>query len=122
MATSTGSRVQTGSLGTFEWLGIALAVVLGIAYFPLGTGALPESIGIAFLLAGVGYLGAVGLVLVGYRRRLVYAIGIAYNALLIVLYFLFQQPSLAEIEPFAGAIKIGQALFAVLLGVLLIRR
>ena len=122
MATSTGSQVRTDSLGAFEWVGIVVAVALGIAYLPLGTGALPESIGIAFLLAGAGYLGAVALVLVGYRRRLVYAVGIVYNVLLIALYFLFQQPSLAEIEPFAGVVKIGQALFVVLLGVLLTGR
>ena len=99
-----------------------LAIALGIAYLPLGAGALPGSIGITFLLAGVGYFGAVALVLVGYRHRLVYVVGVVYNALLIVLYFLFQEPSLAEIQPFDGAVKIGQALFVVLLGVLLVRR
>lgn len=48
--------------------------------------------------------------------------GIGYNALLIALYFLIVQPSIEELVGFGGAVKLGQALFAVLLAALLVRR
>ena len=121
MATSTESRLRTDSLGTLDWIGVVLAVLLGIAYLPLGIGELPESIGIAFVLAGFGYFGAVVLVLLDLRRRLLYAVGIGYNALLIVLYVVIQQPALGDLAGFAGAVKAGQVVFIVLL-VALLRR
>ncbi|PSP43984.1 hypothetical protein BRC68_04420 [Halobacteriales archaeon QH_6_64_20] len=109
-------------MGTLDWAGVALAVLLGIAYFPIALGEIPSVIGIAFLLAGLGYFGAIVLVLAGYRRSRVYAVGIAYNLLLIALYFVIQQPSLSELAGFGGAVKFGQALFALLLAALVVRR
>ena len=122
MATATGTRLESDSMGTLDWAGVALAVLLGIAYFPIALGEIPSVIGIAFLLAGLGYFGAIVLVLAGYRRSRVYAVGIAYNLLLIALYFLIQQPSLSELAGFGGAVKFGQALFALLLAALVVRR
>ena len=52
-----------------------------------------------------------------------YAVGIGYNLLLIVLYFLLQDPtlSLSWLTGLAGVVKLGQALFALLLVALLVR-
>jgi len=122
MATATGTRLERDAMGTLDWAGVALAVLLGISYLPIALGELPSVVGISFLLAGLGYFGAVVLVLAGYRRGQVYGIGIGYNLLLIALYFLIQQPSLGEIGAFAGAVKVGQVLFVLLLAVLLVRR
>jgi hypothetical protein len=109
-------------MATPDWIGVILAVLLGIAYLPIALGEIPSVIGIAFLLAGLGYFGAIVLVLAGYRRRQVYTVGIGYNALLIVLYFLINQPSLSELIGLGGAVKVAQILFAALLAVLLVQR
>jgi hypothetical protein len=124
MATATDTRLEHESLATLDWVGVALAVLLGIAYLPIALGNLPQAMGVAFLLAGLGYFGATVLTLVGYRRRLLYGVGIGYNALLIVLYFLLQSPtlSLSWLAGLAGVVKLGQALFIVLLGALLARQ
>lgn len=122
MATATGTRLERDAMGSLDWVGVALAVLLGIAYLPLAIGELPNAVGISFLLAGLGYFGAVVLVLAGYRRGQVYGIGIGYNLVLIALYLLIQQPSVSDLAGFAGAVKAAQALFAVLLVALLVRR
>lgn len=124
MATATGTRLERDSMATLDWIGVALAVLLGIAYFPIALSELPAAIGIAFLLAGLGYFGAVVLVLAGYQRGRVYGLGIGYNLLLIALYFLIQDPTLSVswLTGFAGVVKLGQALFALVLAALLVRR
>lgn len=122
MATATGTRLERDAMATPDWIGVILAVLLGIAYLPIALGEIPSVIGIAFLLAGLGYFGAIVLVLAGYRRRQVYTVGIGYNALLIVLYFLINQPSLSELIGLGGAVKVAQILFAALLAVLLVQR
>ena len=121
MATATGTRLERDAMATLDWIGVALAVLLGIAYLPIALSEIPSTIGIAFLLAGLGYFGAVVLVLAGYRRQQVYAIGIGYNLLLIALYFLLQDPSISFgwLASLGGLVKTGQAIFAALLGVLL---
>ena len=121
MATATGTRLERDTMATLDWIGVGLAVLLGIAYIPTALGALPSVFGIAFLLAGLGYFGAVVLVLAAYRRRQVYAVGIGYNALLVVLYFLLNPDPASGLVGLAGAVKLGQVLFAALLGVLLVR-
>ena len=122
MATATGTRLERDVMGTLDWVGIVLAVLLGIAYLPIAFGELPSPIGISFLLAGLGYFGAVVLVLAGYRRGTIYGVGVGYNLLLIALYFLIRRPSLGDLAGFGSAVKVTQALFALLLAVLLVRR
>jgi hypothetical protein len=42
---------------------------------------------VSFVLAGLGFLGAIVLVLLDYRRRAVYAIGIPFTLVQIVLWY-----------------------------------
>jgi hypothetical protein len=121
MSSVTGSRSVRDSMGTLSWGGVALAVALGIIYLFLGAGMLSSPFGISFVLAGLGYLGAVGLVVAGIRRRLVYGVGIAYNVLLIVLYFVLTSPSVSDLASLDGVTKLLQVVFAVLLVVVLTR-
>lgn len=123
MATATGTRLERDAMATLDWIEVALAVLLGIAYLPIALNEIPSAIGIAFLLAGLGYFGAVVLVLAGYKRRRVYAVGIGYNLLLIGLYFLIQDPTipLSWLTDLVGVVKLGQALFVLLLAALLVR-
>ena len=119
MSTETDIRPNRASMGTLDWIGCVLAVLLGVVYLYLGFGDFPETLGIAFVLAGVGYFGAVVLALIDYRRRLVYRMGIGYNALLFVLYFVINGIDVSELIGLAGIVKLAQAVFVVLLGALI---
>jgi uncharacterized membrane protein YphA (DoxX/SURF4 family) len=56
-------------------------------------------IGAASILAGIGYAAAIVFVLVGYRRRLVAAIGVGYVGSQIVLWYVVNRPaSLAAVS------------------------
>jgi hypothetical protein len=119
---SQGFTLDTASLTGLHWLGIALAVVSGVIHLILGVSFLPGGLGIAFLLAGIAFLVAVGLVLVDYRRRLVYAAGIPFTAIQIVLWYYFNyfagDKTLAQVGPIEVVDKVAQVLLIVVLVVL----
>lgn len=116
-----GQMLQMGSLGGLHWVGILAALVSAAIHLLLGIRMLPSGMGISFVLAGLGFLGAIGIVLVGYRRKLVYAIGIPFVLVQIVLWFVVNFVTGAKTFPAdigtIGAVdKIAQV---VLLGVLI---
>jgi hypothetical protein len=82
----------------------------------------PGGLGIAFLLAGVAFVAAVGLVLVDYRRRLVYVGGIPFTAIQVVLWYylnyLAGDKTLAQAGPLEVVDKVAQVLLIVALVVL----
>lgn len=80
-------RPRTDSLGALHWVGIAAALVSAAVHFLLGARMFPTGLGISFLLAGFGFVGAVALVVLDYRRRLVYAVGIPFTIVQIVLWY-----------------------------------
>lgn len=86
-ADTSGLALRTESLEGLHWVGIAAALVSGVIHLFLGVSFAPEPLGISFLLAGLGFLGAVALVLLDYRRRTVYAVGIPYTLAQIVLWY-----------------------------------
>ena len=75
--------LETGSLDGVHWLGILAALVTAAIHLLLGVRPLltgsASGLAVSFVLAGLGFLGAVVLVLVNYRRRTVYAVGIPYT-------------------------------------------
>ncbi|PSP57902.1 hypothetical protein BRC72_08120 [Halobacteriales archaeon QH_7_66_36] len=79
--------VDVASLSGLHWVGIVAAVVTGVIHLRLGVGFAPSGLGISFLLAGLGFFGAVGLVLFDYRRRTVYAAGVPFTIVQIVLWY-----------------------------------
>ncbi|MEF8841792.1 MAG: hypothetical protein V5A62_09235 [Haloarculaceae archaeon] len=79
--------LEIGSLPTAVWVGVLAAVVSGLTHLRLGIGNLPSPLGISFLLAGIAFLVAVALVLVGYRRRTVYAVGIPFTLAQILAWY-----------------------------------
>lgn len=79
--------IDTESLGGRYWIGILVALVSGVIHLYLGVSFFPSGMGISFLLAGLGFLGAIGLILIDYRRRLVVTIGIPYVIAQIVLWY-----------------------------------
>jgi hypothetical protein len=63
------------------------AAVTGIVHLVLGVRMLPSGMGISFILAGLGFGGAIWLVLRNYRRRLVYTLGVPFTLVQIVLWY-----------------------------------
>jgi len=86
-AARSGVRLHTESLTPLHWAGMVAAGVSGAVHIVLGVLFAPSPMGISFLLAGLGFLGAIALVAVDYRRRLVYAVGIPYTLGQILLWY-----------------------------------
>lgn len=109
---------ETESLTPLHWIAIALAAVTGVIHLVLGVMFFPGTQPIAFLLAGLGFFGAIVLFLRGYSRRLLYPAGIAFTALQIVLYLWINQRVDPAISPLEGIDKAVQVLLIVVLAVL----
>jgi uncharacterized membrane protein len=92
MATSSGSglSLETDSLTAVHWVGVVLALISGVIHLVLGISIGSQfgfaGLGGAFVLAGLGFFGAVVLLLVDYRRRLVYAVGVPFVGIQIVVW------------------------------------
>lgn len=76
------SAEKNGSLASVQWLAVSLVVVTGVLHVYAGfvEGRIPVAI------AGFGYAGALVLFFVGYRRRLLYLIGVPYTAVQIPIW------------------------------------
>lgn len=87
-AENRGVSLQVESLSALHWVGILGALVSAGVHLLLGVRFVPSGLGISFILAGIGFLGGVGLVLVDVRRRAVYAVGLPFTIAQIVLWYL----------------------------------
>ncbi len=79
--------LRTESLGALHWVGIVAALVSAAVHLRLGVRLAPAPLGISFVMAGLGFVGAVGLILIGWRRRLVYAAGIPFTLVQVVVWY-----------------------------------
>lgn len=112
---SLGSRIDTASLTPLAWVGIAMALVSAVIHLVIAVDVLlPSMLGISFLLAAGGFVGGVVLVVLDYRRRLVYLLGIPFTGSQIVLWYLLNQPVTLEtvgtldvVDKVAQAVLIG---------------
>lgn len=86
-AETGGVTPRTESLHSLHWSGILAALVTAGVHLLLGVRMAPSGLGISFVLSGLGFLGAVVLVVVDYRRRSVYAVGIPYTLVQILLWY-----------------------------------
>lgn len=116
--------IETESLDGLHWLGILAALVTAAIHLLLGVRFFPGGLGISFLLAGLGFLGAIGLVLINYRRRTVYAVGVPYTAIQIVLWYVVNFASgsksfPADIGTLGAVDKVAQVVLIVVLIALL---
>jgi hypothetical protein len=120
----TGVGLDTEGLTGLHWVGIVAAAVSGLVHLRLGVGFLPSGLGISFLLAAGGFFGAIVLVLLGYRRRLVYAVGIPFTVVQIVAWYLLNfadgsKSFPADVGTLGAVDKVAQlVLLAVLVAVL----
>ena len=110
--------VDTASLTPLHWIGILAAVVTGVVHLVLGVRAGGTFLAL-FLFAAVGFGGGVAAILVGYRRRLTYALGIPFTAGQIVLWYVLND---VPPVPTSHAVdKVAQVVLIVALAVLLVR-
>jgi hypothetical protein len=124
---TTGTRglsLEVASLDSVHWVGIVAALVSAAVHLLLGVRMLPSGMGISFVLAGLGFLGAIVLVLLDYRRRTVYAVGIPFTLVQILLWYYVNFVSLGKSFPAdigtLGAIdKLAQVVLIAVLVVLL---
>lgn len=121
----TGSTFETESLTRLHWLGIALAAITGAVHLALGVLFLDFAAGVlapenaqplSFVLAGVAFFVASLLVLVDYRRKLLYLVGIPFTAIQVVLYFVLNWPDV--LSPAGIGDKVVQVALIVVLVVL----
>ena len=123
-ADSQGLSLDVSSLTGLHWVGIVAAVVTAAVHLFLGVRMLPSGMGISFVLAGLGFLGAIALVLLDYRRRAVYAVGIPFTLVQIVLWYYVNFVSLgksfpADIGTLGAVDKVAQVVLLVVLVALL---
>jgi succinate dehydrogenase/fumarate reductase cytochrome b subunit len=119
-AESRELSLDVTSLTGLAWLGIVAAVVSAAVHLLLGVRMLPSAMGVSFVLAGLGFLGAVALVLLDYRRRAVYAVGIPFTLVQILLWYYVNFVSLgksfpADIGTLGAVDKVAQVVLLVVL-------
>ena len=115
------SALDTESMTTLHWVGIALAAVTGIIHLVLGVRFLPGAFGISFLIATAGFAAGIVAILVNYRRRLFYAVGIPFTAGQVVIFAWTVVQGINSLGPIAIVDKLAQIGFIVVL-VLLLRQ
>jgi hypothetical protein len=115
------SAIDTDSMTTLHWIGVALAAVSGIVHLVLGIRFLPGAFGISFLVATAGFAAGIAAILLDYRRRLFYLVGIPFTAGQIVIFAWTVVQGINSLGPIAIVDKGAQIAFVVVL-VLLLQR
>jgi hypothetical protein len=115
MATETRSWFDnTDGLASLDYVGILLAAITGFIHIYEGVADLGEGIfGILFILAGLGFFGAIVLLWMGFNRRILYPVGIAYTGIQFAAYFDLRWPNVYE--PLGLVDKLVQLLLIVVL-------
>ena len=113
--TALADRLELDSLTTLDWIGIVLALITATVHFVIGVTFFPQPLAILFLLATGGFLGAIVLLLVDYRRPLLYLVGIPYTGVQIVAWYVINRPGLADIGPATAIDKVTQLVLIVVL-------
>lgn len=121
--TSGGTALATDSLTPLHWGGIGLAAISGVIHLFLGVSFLSGSLGVPFLVAGVGFFAGIGAILVDYRRLQVALLGVPFTAGQIVLWYVInrQDISAGDVGPIGIVDKVAQVLLIVVLLVLVQR-
>ncbi len=99
-----------------------MALVSALVHLVLGIGFLPHYMGVLFLLATGGFVGAVVLVLIDYRRTLIYLVGIPFTLVQIIAWYQVVQPDSLAVLGAADIIdKVAQSILIAVLIVLYLR-
>jgi hypothetical protein len=90
--TSDGLSIRTETLTGLHWAGVVLAAITGVIHLWLGVSFAPSPLGISFLVAAVGFFAGIAAVLVDYRRRLTYLLGIPFTGGQVVVWYVVNAP------------------------------
>ncbi len=102
-------RADLDSLTPLHWAAVAMALVSAAVHLVLGVGFLPHWMGVLFVLAAGGFVGAVVLLLVDYRRRLLYVVGVPFTGMQLVGWYAVNQPAgLADLSAVEVVDKVAQ--------------
>lgn len=98
MATDTRTRFQRNeSLTSLDYIGILLAAITGLIHLYEGVEDWGEGfIGVLFVLAGLGFFGAIVLLFLGVPKRPLYLAGIVFTGIQFVAYFALRWPNVYE--------------------------
>lgn len=118
VSTTTAVEPEGESLTSLHWAAVALAAITGVVHLWLGVSFIDSAMGIAFLVASVGFFAGVAAVVADYRRRQVYLLGIPFTAGQIPIWFAVNWPEISTLGIADKAVQV--ALITVL--VVLYRR
>jgi hypothetical protein len=96
-STATLSRFRLETLTPLHWLGVLLAVLTGVLHLYLGIAFITEPLGWSFIAAGIGFFLGVLAVLMDYRRRLVYLLGVPFTGGQIVAWYVVNAPDFSTL-------------------------
>jgi len=105
--TTTRSRVETGPLSSLHLVGVALAAITGVLHLYLAALFVPSPMGLSFLVAGVGFLAGCAAVVAGYRRPLVYLLGIPFTLGQVVAWYVVNAPDFSALGYVDKAVQVG---------------
>jgi hypothetical protein len=97
MSTASATDARVESLTSLHWVGVGLAAITGGIHLWLGVSFIDSAMGISFLVAGVGFFAGIAAVMAGYRRQLIYLLGIPFTAGQIPIWFAVNWPELGTI-------------------------
>lgn len=108
-------ELRTETLTSMHWIAVVLALVTGAVHLYLAAGFIPEPMGFAFLVAALGFFGAIVAFLIDYRRKLLYILGIPFTAGQIAAWYVVNAPDFSTI---GIGDKVVQVLLIVVIAVL----
>ena len=101
-----GRAIETESLTRLHWLAILLVFVTGVIH--IYAGVIESRIPVS--LAGIGFLGAIAVFLFGYRRPLLYLVGVVYTAIQLSLWYVVKAGEYSTIGYVDKTVQIGLVL------------
>lgn len=111
-------QFDTDSLTPMHWFAIGLATLSGVIHLVLSLIVPILVLRVSFLLAGVGFFGGIVLVLANYYRTTLYAVGIPFTGVQIVLWYVIVGPTAEALELLDVIDKLAQIVLIGLLAVL----
>lgn len=98
-----GRAIETESLTRLHWLAILLVFVTGVIH--IYAGVIESRIPVS--LAGIGFLGAIAVFLFGYRRPLLYLVGVVYTAIQLSLWYVVKAGEYSTVGYVDKTVQIG---------------
>lgn len=94
------TSIRTESLSKMDWLAVLLAASTGLIHLYISLEQIPSPVGVptplglSFILAGLGFFAGILLLLLGWRRQMIYLLAIPYVLAQVVLYIVLNWPDI----------------------------